>query len=134
MKYLKKVFIVFFVLFSVFGFTTNFVKADALDDFINWFLWDDAPVSEPEVIETETPLEKARKELKKYEKWTYFMNLVDNLVSAKSTDKQYLQWVSNKVKAFDASKYYSPVANKDLTLKAVIAYIDALLDETIAKL
>gem|GEM_PF-7122936 len=35
MEYLKKIFVAFFILFSVLGFTTNFVKADALDDFIN---------------------------------------------------------------------------------------------------
>ncbi len=133
MEYLKKIFVAFFILFSVLGFTTNFVKADALDDFINWFLETPDLELEP-VVENETPLKKARKELQKYDKWTYFMSLVDNLVATKSTNKQYLQWVSNKVKSFDLSKYYSPIVNKDLTLKAVISYIDALLDETIAKL
>ena len=133
MKLLKS-FSVFLLItvFSVFSVNTSY--AEELEDVLCEIFWTCEDSWNDSMMSIQTPLEKARAKLKTYTKWEEFIKKIDNFVNAKKSDKAYLQKISAKVKAFDLSAYNSPVANKNATLAAVIKYIDALLDDTIAKL
>jgi uncharacterized membrane protein YgaE (UPF0421/DUF939 family) len=131
--FVKKFLVLSFLILSVFSF--SWVNADEsfnteFDNImsdINNILWTDNTETK------KTPLEKARDELKQYEKWDSYVSLIDNFVSEKSYDIDYLKRISEKVKSFDFSKYNSPSLEKNIILKAVIVYIDLLLDDTINK-
>jgi hypothetical protein len=129
MKKLKKILILFVLCLSFFSVKVSYAE-ESLNDILWAIFWEETMDTDI----TMTPLEKAREKLKSYDRWTEFITVIDGFVEKKKSDKEYLQRISTKVKAFDLSKYNSPVSNKDATLAAVIWYIDALLDDAIAKL
>ncbi len=129
MKLLKKLLISFILGISLFSVNTSFAEEESLENIL-WAIFGETPVKETII----TPLEKAREKLIWYNRWQEFITVIDGFVEKKKSDKEYLQKISVKVKAFDLSGYHSSVVNKDATLAAVIWYIDALLDDSIAKL
>ena len=131
MRLIKNFLLLLITIFSLFSMNNSFAVNDDIWDVLCEVFWTCEGWS---VKVEQTPLEKAREKLKSFSWGEDFIKKIDDFVENKKSDKEYLLKISKKVKAFDLSQYHSDVTNKDATLAAVIWYIDALLDDSIAKL